>query len=66
MLWWSDGRWWLGKLADLGQNRGWIKVESEAVKAHMIRECKPHSIYTPIFRSREASLLRINYEQGRY
>ena len=44
MLWWSGGRWWLGKLAELGQNRGWIKVESEAMKAHMIRECTPHSI----------------------
>ena len=30
MLWWSGGRWWLGKREELGLNRGWIKVESDA------------------------------------
>jgi hypothetical protein len=30
MLWWGGGRWWLGKRAELGMNRGWIKAVSEA------------------------------------
>ena len=30
MLWWSGGRWWLGKRDELGTHRGWIKVHSEA------------------------------------
>jgi hypothetical protein len=30
MLWWGGGRWWLGKRAELGMNRGWIKAISEA------------------------------------
>jgi len=38
MLWWSGGRWWLGKLAELGQNRGWIKCESEATVAHQVEQ----------------------------
>ena len=30
MLWWSAGRWWLGKRDELGTHRGWIKAHSEA------------------------------------
>ena len=31
LLWWSGGKWWLGKSDELGRNRGWLKVESKAV-----------------------------------
>ena len=31
MLWWSSGRWWLGKRDELGTNRGWVKAHSEAM-----------------------------------
>ena len=30
-LWWSGGRWWLGKADELGRNRGWLRVESAAI-----------------------------------
>ena len=29
MLWWSGGRWWLGKRDELGTNRGWIKAQTD-------------------------------------
>ena len=30
-IWWSGGRWWLGKQDELGRNRGWLKVQSSAI-----------------------------------
>ena len=32
MLWWGAGHWWLGKRSELGMNRGWCKIESEAME----------------------------------
>ena len=29
MLWWSGGKWWVGKRAELGLSRGWVKVLSD-------------------------------------
>ena len=29
LLWWSAGRWYLGKREELGRNRGWLKVQGE-------------------------------------
>ena len=31
MIWWSGGRWWVGKRAELGLPRGWVKVMSDEV-----------------------------------
>jgi hypothetical protein len=31
LMWWSGGKWWLGKADELGRNRGWLKVESRDV-----------------------------------
>lgn len=28
LVWWSGGRWWLGKSDEMGRNRGWFKVKS--------------------------------------
>ena len=30
MLWWANGRWWIGKREQLGHNKGWLKVTSTA------------------------------------
>jgi len=29
-MWWSSGRWWIGKRDERGTNRGWLKVVSDA------------------------------------
>lgn len=31
VMWWSGGKWWLGKGDELGRNRGWLKVENRDV-----------------------------------
>ena len=32
LLWWAEGKWWVGKREELGQGRGWIKAKSEAAR----------------------------------
>ena len=29
LIWWSGGRWYLGKRRELGRNRGWLKVQGD-------------------------------------
>ena len=28
VLWWSGGKWWLGKRDQIGKNKGWLKVSA--------------------------------------
>lgn len=32
LLWWAEGKWWVGKREELGHGRGWIKAQSEAAR----------------------------------
>ena len=32
-LWWSSGRWWVGKLSEVGTARGWLKTAAPEVGA---------------------------------
>ena len=32
LLWWAEGKWWVGKREELGHGRGWIKAKSEAAR----------------------------------
>ena len=32
LLWWAEGKWWVGKREELGQGRGWMKAKSEAAR----------------------------------
>ena len=32
LLWWAEGKWWVGKREELGQGRGWIKAKSQAAR----------------------------------
>ena len=32
LMWWAEGKWWVGKREELGHGRGWIKTKSEAAR----------------------------------
>ena len=55
-LWWSSGRWWLGKLSELGTSRGWLKTVAvpEGQPAPRAEEHVPPStgwvVYNPMER----------------